>query len=171
MPDGTAPIETVVDALDAAGVEYVLIDGAAMMLHGSSYVTQDVDICYERSPANVTTLVAALAPFDPRLRLESGESVPFVWDARTVLNGANFTLKTSVGDVDILGSVTGLGSYEDVQAHAARYTIGAREVPMLTIEGLIIAKRAAGRPKDQLVLPELEALRSLNPLGAERRED
>ena len=32
------------------------------------------------------------------------------------------------------------------------------EVKVLSIEGLIKAKRAAGRTKDLLVLPELEAL-------------
>jgi hypothetical protein len=37
---------------------------------------------------------------------------------------------------------------------------------MLTLEGLIIAKRAADRVKDRLVLPELEAM-----LEAERALD
>jgi hypothetical protein len=34
-------------------------------------------------------------------------------------------------------------------------------VRVLTLEGLIKAKRAAGRTKDLLVLPELEALREM----------
>jgi len=33
------------------------------------------------------------------------------------------------------------------------------DVRVLSIDGLIAAKRAAGRPKDMLVLPELEALK------------
>ena len=32
---------------------------------------------------------------------------------------------------------------------------------VLTLDALIVAKRAAGRPKDLLVLPELEALREV----------
>jgi hypothetical protein len=32
------------------------------------------------------------------------------------------------------------------------------EARVLSIEGLILAKRAAGHPKDLLVLPELEAM-------------
>lgn len=32
---------------------------------------------------------------------------------------------------------------------------------MLDLEGLIRSKRAAGRPKDQLAIPELEALAEL----------
>ena len=32
---------------------------------------------------------------------------------------------------------------------------------VLSLDALIVAKRAAGRPKDLLVLPELEALREI----------
>jgi hypothetical protein len=164
MAETGAPIEAVVDALNAASVDYVLIGGAAMMLHGVAYVTRDVDVCYARNAANVAALVEALAPFRPTLRLANGESVPFLWETRTVLNGSNFTLQTLVGDVDILGTVTGIGSYEDAAGYSKRYIIGEREVPMFTIEGLIVSKRAAGRVKDKLVLPELEVLRGLGLL-------
>ena len=36
------------------------------------------------------------------------------------------------------------------------------EYAVLSLEGLIITKRATGRPKDHLILPELEALREAN---------
>jgi hypothetical protein len=121
-----APIEVVVDALNDAGVQYVLIGGGAMMLHGSAYITEDVDLCYARDRANVERLVTALTPFRPRLRLSTGETVPFRWDAQTVLNGLNFTLTTLVGDVDLLAHVDGLGDYTHVSAHARRYEIGTR---------------------------------------------
>lgn len=170
MPNGAAPIEEVIDALNAAGVEYYLIGGAAMMLHGSTYVTRDIDICYERSRENIASLVRALKPFNPTLRVEGDAALPFLWDERTVSNGSNFTLSTSIGEIDILGAVTGIGTYAEMKPLAARYKIGAREVPMLTIEGLIIAKRAAGRAKDHLVLPELEMLRGLERLEGEPPE-
>ena len=142
MRERAAPVEAVIDALHAAKVEYVLIGGAAMMLHGAAYVTRDVDICYARSASNVEALVAALRPFEPRSRLDERDSVPFLWEVRTILNGSNFTLRTSIGDVAILGSVTGIGTYEEVRALAARYAIGERQVTMLTVEGLIASKRA-----------------------------
>lgn len=139
------PIDVVVDALAAGNVEYVLIGGAAMMLHGCAYTTDDVDICSSRETANVALLVAALAPF--------------IWDVRTVLNGSNVTLSTEAGDVDILGTVTGLGEFEMLRKFAKQYRVGDRVIPMLTLEGLIVAKRAAGRTKDLLALPELEVMR------------
>ena len=171
MRERAAPVEAVIDALHAAKVEYVLIGGAAMMLHGSAYVTKDIDICCDRSVSNVEALLSALRPFEPRLRAGQRDSVSFLWDARTILNGSNFSLETSIGDVNILGTVTGIGTYEAVRALAAPYAIGARQVPMLTVEGLIASKRAAGRVKDQLALPELEVMRGLERLAEEPQAD
>ncbi len=37
----------------------------------------------------------------------------------------------------------------------------ARSTPVLSLDGLIIAKRAANRPKDLIVLPGIETLREL----------
>ena len=59
----------------------------------------------------------ALRPFKPRLRGAPAD-LPFVLDAATLRAGLNFALMTEVGDVDLLGEVTGLGPYEIVKAHA-----------------------------------------------------
>ena len=157
-------IGTIIDALAAHQVRYVLIGGAAMMLHGSAYMTRDIDICYERTKANIDALVAALSPFKPQLRLRSGEVLPFRWDAKTIHYGENFTLSTTVGDVDILGSISGFKDFAEISRSAAPYKIGSRLIPMMTIDGLVVAKRAAGRQKDLLALPELEAMAEAHAL-------
>lgn len=76
-------------------------------------------------------------------------------------NGTNFTLITSIGDIDLLGEVAGSGDFEAVKKSSVFDTLYGCEVRILTIEGLIKAKRAAGRTKDLIVLPELEALQEL----------
>ena len=70
----------------------------------------------------------------------------------------NFTLTTDVGDVDILGEVTGMGSYEQIVAFSEDIEIFQISCKVLTLEGLIKSKRAVGRGKDLKLLPELEAL-------------
>jgi hypothetical protein len=50
-----------VKLLADAQVNFVVIGGYAAMLHGSAFLTQDLDICYERSPENLKRLAAALA--------------------------------------------------------------------------------------------------------------
>lgn len=50
-------------------------------------------------------------------------------------------------------------AYADlVEDHARRYELKDRQVDMLTLEGLLATKSAAGRPKDQLAIPEIEAM-------------
>jgi hypothetical protein len=54
--------------LAEAEVEFVVIGGLAATVHGSAHVTYDVDVCYERSLANVERLCRALASVHPHLR-------------------------------------------------------------------------------------------------------
>lgn len=150
-----------------AHLEFVVIGGAAMHLQGSAYVTKDVDFCYARTPQNIKRLVGALAPYHPSLR-GAPPDLPFTFDARTVTQGMNFTLSTALGNLDFLGEVSGLGSYEHVKSHADVRLIGGMEIAILSLPGLIKSKKAAARPKDLYVLPELEALEQLKrKTGAE----
>jgi len=61
----------------------------------------------------------------------------------------------------LLGEVAGVGDYEAVKKESVVDTLYNCQVRILTLDGLISAKRAAGRVKDLLVLPELEALKEL----------
>ncbi len=42
-------LEETLKVLSDAGVEFVLIGGAAMGLQGSTHLTKDMDFCYERA--------------------------------------------------------------------------------------------------------------------------
>lgn len=143
-----------------AHLEFVVIGGAAMHLQGSAYVTWDVDFCYSRTPQNIKRLAAALEPYHPVLR-GAPANLPFNFDARTIAQGMNFTLTTDLGDLDFLGEVTGLGAYTDVRAAADIQIIHGMRIAVLSLVGLIKSKKAAGRPKDLYVLPELEGLEQL----------
>jgi hypothetical protein len=57
-----------VQELADAGVEFVIVGGWSAILHGSSYTTRDLDICFSRSRVNLQKLVDALTPFHPKLR-------------------------------------------------------------------------------------------------------
>ncbi len=150
------PIEAI-QSLAKNDVIFVLIGGMAIRSHGSSYLTQDLDICFSRNRENLQKIVTALAPFKPRLRGFPKE-LPFIWDTATLNQGTNFTLQTNIGDIDLLAEVSGVGTYEDVLASSVIMNLYGYDVNVLSIEGLIRAKRAAGREKDLRVLPELEAL-------------
>jgi hypothetical protein len=84
--------------------------------------------------------------------------LPFLWDAETLRRGLNFTLTTDLGDLDLLGEMSGVGGYDQVRPNAVNKTVFGVECAVLSLSDLIVAKRAAGRTKDLEALVELEAL-------------
>jgi hypothetical protein len=138
-------------------VAFILVGGAAAIAHGSARLTQDLDIVYDRTPENLDRLVSALAPFKPYLR-GVPVGLPFAWDRATLSRGLNFTLVTSLGDIDLLGEMAGGGSYRDLQGGAIQLEVFHNRCLCLSLAQLIRAKRAAGRPKDLEALAELEAI-------------
>lgn len=148
--------ETLV-ALDRRAVRFIVVGGAAAIAHGSARLTQDLDIVYERSPENLTRLTAALAQYSPYLR-GAPPGLPFRWDAATLARGLNFTLMTSLGDIDLLGEIAGGGSYADLRPDAIGLQLFGIRCLCLSLNQLLQAKRAAGRPKDLEVIAELEAI-------------
>jgi hypothetical protein len=146
-----------VQALTDAGVDFVVIGGWSAVLHGSSYVTNDLDVCFSRTRENCNRLVNALRPYHPRLR-DLPANLPFVWDAATLTNGTIFTLRTDLGDIDLLAEVSGIGAFKHAMKHSVKVPAFDREVWTLDLPSLIRSKRSAGRPKDLQLLPELEGL-------------
>jgi hypothetical protein len=138
-------------------VEFIVIGGAAAIAHGSARLTQYLDIVYARSPENLKRLVAALLSYHPYLR-GVPPGLPFRWEPETLARGLNFTLVTSLGDIDLLGEIPGGRSYRDLCDEAIDLQIFNTHCLCLSLPQLIRAKRAAGRPKDLETLAELEAI-------------
>src|SRR5947199_3986621 len=136
-----------ISLLAGAGVEFIIVGGAAATAHGSARLTQDLDVVYRRTEKNIERLVRALTPYDPYLR-GAPTGLPFSWDERTIAKGLNFTLTTTVGMLDLLGEIIGGGGYEDLLPHSTTLRLYNFECLCLGLERLIYVKRAAGRPKD-----------------------
>jgi len=144
--------------LSETGVEYVLVGGLAATVHGSSRLTQDVDVVYRRTDENLDRLQRALEPLRPYPR-GAPPGLPFEWSAATLKRGLNFTLTTAAGPIDLLGELVGGGSYESLADRSVDIELFGRPVRCIDIDALIEVKRAAGRPKDYEVIAELELLR------------
>jgi hypothetical protein len=138
-------------------VRFIVIGGGAAIAHGLARLTYDVDVVYARDPENIRNMVAALRPHQPYLR-GAPPGLPFCWDERTVRAGLNFTLTTQLGDLDLLGEVTGGGNYEQLLPFSTELDAFGARCRFVTLERLIQLKRAAGRPKDLETLAELQAL-------------
>lgn len=146
-----------VRVLSGAGVRYIVVGGVAAGIHGALRTTLDLDVVYDRERGNLERLVAALTPYQPYLR-GAPSGLPFRFDVATLMRGLNFTLTTTLGDLDLLGEVTGGGRFEDLAPSADRIVLEGFECLVVPLPVLIALKRAAGRGKDREALAELEAL-------------
>ena len=144
-------------------VRYVLIGGYASTILGAPIMTNDVDICYERTSDNMANLASALQRLHAKLRVAGvEEDLPFVLDGRTLAAGDSFTFLTDVGPVDILGTPSGTGGFKDLDAGAETYDLGdGLVVRVVSLDDLIRMKEAAGRAKDEAHLHVLTALKDM----------
>src|SRR5215207_5648620 len=97
--------DEILPLLTAHQVRFIVIGGGAAIAHGSARATYDVDVVYARDTKNFRNLVTALQPHQPYLR-GAPPGLPFRWDERTLQAGLNFTLTTTLGDLDLLGEVS-----------------------------------------------------------------
>ena len=100
-----------------------MIGGYAATLYGSALISHETSISVTSGRRkNIKRLVSALRPYHPRLR-GAPEGLPFLFDVATLSNGMNFTLATDLGDIDLLGHLSGLGRVPGCRArrhfHAA----------------------------------------------------
>ena len=150
-------LEKLLPTLVGAGVEFIIIGGVAGILHGSARATYDVDLVYSRNEENIQRLATVLASYNPYLR-NVPVGLPFVWDTKAIRHGLNFTLTTTVGDIDLLGEVAGGGTYSDLLPHSFEVEAFGVRFKCLDLPTLIRIKEAAGRPKDREAIAELRVL-------------
>ena len=150
--------ERILVSLRQADVSFVIIGGVAATIHGSARLTSDLDIVYERSLPNIERLVTSLAPLKPYLR-GAPPGLPFRFDVETVRRGLNFTLTTEAGAIDVLGEITGIGGYDSVVDVSEDVSLFGSVYRCISLDALIVSKRAVGRPKDLEVVAELELIR------------
>jgi hypothetical protein len=148
----------VLQTLDRRRVGFVVIGGLGARLLGSPVITNDTDICYERTAENLERLAKALKDLGASLRGVDGE-VPFILDAKTLAAGDHFTFTTRAGSVDCLGTPAGVSGFDELVTRAIPLDVDGLTVRVAAIEDLIRMKRAAGRPKDLIEVEWLKALR------------
>ena len=153
LPPQPPDLRALLTPLIRHGVDFVLVGGMAGISHGSNYPSYDLDVVYARDRDNIARLVDALRGIGVRLRGAPAD-LPFLLDTRTIENGSNFTFVTSHGDFDILGHADGMPGYDVLKAEAPQREILGLEVRVASLDHLIAMKRAANRPKDQLMVEE-----------------
>ena len=150
-------LEKLLPTVVGAGVEFIIVGGVAGILHGSARATYDVDLVYSRNEQNIQRIASVLAPYNPYLR-NAPLGLPFAWDTKTIRHGLNFTLTTTVGDVDLLGEIAGGETYQTLLPRSFEVEAFGVEFKCIDLPTLIRIKEAAGRRKDLEAIAELRVL-------------
>lgn len=145
--------------LIAADIDFVVVGGFAAMLHGSGMLTRDLDVCALVSADNIEKLRRVLADLHPVYRM-TPERWSFLEHPAPDVVMNHLYLQTDLGPLDVLGSITGVGGFDMVRAHAVDVDLLGHRVQVISLDDLIRAKEALGRPKDRMVALELRALRA-----------
>ena len=143
--------------LVAHGVDFVVVGGLAVVFHGSTRITQDLDVCYSTEPANLEVLGAALLELEAKL-FWIDEDVPFVPAAKALARTEILTLSTQHGKLDLLRSPSGAPPYPTLRQSAELVQAGGFAVRVASPSDLIAMKQGAGRAKDLADIEELEAI-------------
>jgi hypothetical protein len=152
--------DEILQRLVAADVRFVVVGGLAAQAHGSTSLTNDLDICYARDPDNLRAIASVLEDIAAIRRGLPADTPPMPrLDARTLRAGGLFTLSTRFGDFDLLADPDpGLDFAALMVSAVPTVTAGVR-VMAAGLDDLMAMKRAAGRPKDRVELEILGALR------------
>jgi hypothetical protein len=155
--------DSLVRALDAAGVRYLVAGGLAVAAHGYLRFTKDVDLVVQLAADNVLATFAALedlgyrplVPVTAAQFADPAKRNEWIRDkGMTVLNFWSDRHRDT--PVDIF--VTEPFSFDEEYARALLKPLGVVAVRFVSIPSLIRMKELAGRPQDRI---DIEYLRKL----------
>ena len=158
--------ETVFRALNARHVRYLVAGGVAVVLHGYTRLTADLDLVVDLAEAQTRAAIEALtglglkprAPVDPHAFADPRVRAEWRRDRDMKV----FTLHDPANPmlvVDLFSEPP--ADFEDLWARAKDVPLETTNVKIVSLDDLIAMKRQAARPKDLLDIAELERLREL----------
>lgn len=143
-------------ALCDAGVEFIIVGGAAAVIQGAPITTVDLDIVHRRTPENVQRLLHLLHELDATMRYDFANRG--LRPTAEMLSGkGQINLSTVLGPLDPLCQLDQEQGYDELLPHSPAVVDEGRLLRVLDLPTLIAVKTKAGRPKDRLVLPILIA--------------
>lgn len=142
-----ADLARICRALNDAGARYVLIGGFAVIAHGATRFTKDIDLLVDDAPENVARVKQALSILADNAAAEVADS-----DVRqhVVVRIADEVL------IDLMGRACGL-SYADVAADAEQRLVEGTAIPVASPAALIRTKNTY-RPQDAIDRGFLESV-------------
>jgi hypothetical protein len=157
-------VGTIVEALNQAGVRYLVAGGLAVVAHGVVRFTADMDVVLDPGTEAMRRAIAALAAlgYRPRAPVDFGDLADPEKRAEwlrekglTVFSA--FSPEHQATEVDLF--VEPPFDFEAVYSRASRFEVAPGvEATFVGVRDLIAMKRRAGRPQDLRDAEDLESL-------------
>jgi len=154
MPATPLDLRELLATLQRHEVEYTVIGGVAVQVHGHRRTTKDLDLIADPDRPNLERLASALAELGAHPRdLPGGAPTAEHLASAPVVP----PLSTDHGELHILRDVPGAPPYEQLRARALEIEFGGIALAIAGLDDLIAMKRATGRPGDQRDIAALTA--------------
>jgi predicted nucleotidyltransferase len=146
--DAAPILAKIAQALEKHGLQAVLIGNAAAALQGAPVTTVDFDFFFRKTPANLKKLkriaadlgAIALHPYYPA-------------------SGLIRLMRDDDGlQLDFMDVIDGVRSFEGLHRRSLQIRMGAATLRVAALADIIKSKKAAGRPRDLVVLEILEKI-------------
>ena len=141
--------QELIQILNEEDVQYILVGGYAVILHGYHRTTGDLDIWLRRTESNYSKFIKASNRFG--LPTSSFTKDKFLYDTNIDV----FSFGRPPVGLDIMLELKGL-DFETCYQKSLLHEIDGLTVRLINYDHLIEAKKSAGRPKDLLDIQYLE---------------
>jgi predicted nucleotidyltransferase len=152
-------IRGILEELNRARVEFLVIGGVAVGFHGYVRATKDVDIVPAPDKENLERLALLLQRLDAQIEgadeFEEGE-LPDPLDPDALGLGGNWVLGTRLGRFDIMQWIGDEALWEKLAPAALDTEVDGLRIKVVSYQDLVALKEMAGRPED---LTDLRRLR------------
>jgi hypothetical protein len=139
--------------LNKDGIDYVVVGGLAVNLHGIPRMTYGIDIVILLQGSNIMKLLARLKNWGyvPRAPVPA-EELADEGKRNSWIREKNMRAFTFCNDTEALGEIDVMIDTQipfcDLKARASMFDLGGVHVPVVSIPDLIEMKRHAGRRQD-----------------------
>lgn len=142
--------QLIIDLLDA-GVEFMLVGGYAVNLHGYVRATQDMDIWLKPDNVNKLKLTGVL-----KKRGYDEEGISFI-ERQNFEKTFAFHIGERPMTVDFITRVSGI-EYSDADAQKVMLPLGDATVPVIHLHHLVLSKTGTGRLQDAADIENLQKI-------------
>lgn len=151
----TFDLRALLEALDEAGIRFVVIGGVAVGAHGYLRATEDLDVVPDPDRENLDRLIELLPSLDAKLPTAGDRPFDPVRDGPALRSYHNVTLNTRLGGLDVVQRATGVPSYATLDEEAVDSELLGVPVRICSLRHLRQMKRAIDGAQDRADLENL----------------